>query len=363
MGKEKYRKEIEHLLSKSPVVSFLSIARIVKSKKKNVKQYDKQLIRNLLLKGVIKRLSKGCYTIHDDHSLAVYCFKPSYLGLQDAMSFHNVWEQETVPVIITAKKVRSGIRKILGMNVLIKRIDNKYLFGFDYHQQGSFYFPYSDIEKTFIDMVYFRQHIDKDIIKIFNDRMNRKKLFEYLKAYPQNIKKRISSIFPLTRAIFIGRFQPFHNAHLLDIKKILKEVDEIIIAIGSSQERNTLENPFSYAERSQMIVNVLKKNKIKNYKVYPVPDLYNDEKWIQYIKNNLPEFNIVNSGNRWTLKCFKKFDSKVKKIKLVEGISSTTIRNMIIKNKNWQKLVPKEVEDYIKKINGVERVKSIYVTK
>ena len=181
----------------------------------------------------------------------------------------------------------------------------------------------------------------------------------------------------MKRALFIGRFQPFHNAHLLDIKQILKEVDEVIIAIGSSQEKNTLENPFSYNERKQMIINVLKINKIKsyrnkvsgglknkkflsNYKIYPVPDLYNDKKWVNYIKKTLPKYDYVYSGNTWTLRCFKKHDSKVKKIKLIKGVSSTIVRNMIIKNKNWKEMVPEDISKYIEKIKGVERVKKIY---
>jgi len=164
----------------------------------------------------------------------------------------------------------------------------------------------------------------------------------------------------MNRALFIGRFQPFHNAHLLDIKKVLKEVNEVVIAIGSSQEKNTLENPFSYNERKQMIANALKKNKIGNCRIYQVPDLYNDRKWVEYMKNNLPMYEFVYSGNPWTLRCFKKFDSKVRKIKLIKGISSTIVRNMIIKNKNWKKLVPKEIFDYIGKINGEERIRKIY---
>ena len=163
----------------------------------------------------------------------------------------------------------------------------------------------------------------------------------------------------MTRALFIGRFQPFHNAHLIDVKKILKECDEIIIAIGSSQEKNTLENPFSYEERKEMILNVLKNYKIKNFKIYPVPDLYNDKKWVEYIKKNLPKFDYVYSGNPWTLRCLKKYNSKVKRIKLIKGISSTIIRNIMIKGKNWKKLVPKEIVEYTERINGVERVKEL----
>jgi len=163
-------------------------------------------------------------------------------------------------------------------------------------------------------------------------------------------------------ALFIGRFQPFHNAHLLDIKQILKEADKVIIAIGSPQENNTLENPFSYNERKQMIINALKKHKIKNYKICPVPDLYDDKKWINHIVKNLPIFDVVFSGNEWTIRCFKKHKIKIKKIRLLKNISSTRIREMMLKNKNWQKLVPEEVADYIEKIKGVERVKNIYST-
>ena len=124
MGKEKYQKEIAELFKNSPVVSFSSIARIVK-KTKNTGQYQKQLIRNLVLKGKIKKLAKGYYTLYDDPSLIVFCFKPSYLGLQNSLSFHNLWEQETIPVILTASKIRQGVREVMGVNVLLRRMKKK----------------------------------------------------------------------------------------------------------------------------------------------------------------------------------------------------------------------------------------------
>ncbi len=188
MGKEKYLRQIENLFEKSPVVDFASIERIIKNKK-NIKQYTKQLIRNLVLKNKIKILAKGYYTKHDESGLVVFCFKPSYLGLQDALSIHNLWEQETIPVIITAKKARQGIRKILGnANILIRRIDKKYLFGFEYTKQGDFYFPVSDIEKTFIDMVYFNENLSEEALKNIKKRANKKKLRQYLKKYPKRFR-------------------------------------------------------------------------------------------------------------------------------------------------------------------------------
>ncbi len=190
MGKKKYSDEIKALFGKSPVVDADSITRIVRSGK-NVRQYHKQLIRNLVIGGKIKRLAKGCYTAHEDTSLAVFCFKPAYLGLQDALSIHNLWEQETIPVIITARKVRNGIRSISGANILIRRIDKKYFFGYDYMKQGDFYFPVSDVEKTFIDMVYYNENISNELAASIKKRIDRKKLKSYLKRYPRMILKRI----------------------------------------------------------------------------------------------------------------------------------------------------------------------------
>ena len=189
MGRHKYQKMIKNLFKKSPVVDADSIRRIIKSKKQ-VRQYDKQLIRNLILNGSIKKLGKGFYTIYDDPSLAVFSFSPAYLGLQDALSFHGLWEQETIPVIITSKRVRAGIRKIMGSNILIRRIKPKYLFGFEYYKNGEFYMPYTDLEKTVIDIIYFNEALGSDTVKEVRNRINIKKFKSYLNAYPKKIRGR-----------------------------------------------------------------------------------------------------------------------------------------------------------------------------
>jgi predicted transcriptional regulator of viral defense system len=185
MGREKYIRGIEEFVKKSPLVDARSISQIIKDKKK-IKQYDKQLIRNLLKSGKLKRLAKGFYTTHDDPSLAVLCFKPAYLGLQDALAFHGLIEQETIPVVITSRRARPGIREIMGTNVLIRRLDNKYLFGFEYHQVGGFYLPVSDPEKTVIDMLYFKESLDIDF-----EGLDKEKLLKYLKKYPKKFRERV----------------------------------------------------------------------------------------------------------------------------------------------------------------------------
>lgn len=162
----------------------------------------------------------------------------------------------------------------------------------------------------------------------------------------------------MKRGLFIGRFQPFHFGHLQDIKNALKEVDELIIGIGSSNEENTKENPFTVKERIEMIDLVLPNNNISSYTVYPIQDFHDDKKWVENIESLVPKFDIVYTGNNWTERCFKgKY--KVKKVDMLDGISSTIIRNRILKNKNWEELVPKEVVEYIKEIKGVGRINEI----
>ena len=194
MGKEKYLLDIIRLFEKSAVVEFSSINRIVKHKKKT-NQYAKQIVRNLIKGGKIQKIGKGIYTSLNESSLVVFSFSSAYLGLQDALSFHNLWEQETIPIVITADNIRKGIRKIMGSNVLVRRINQKYLFGYEYYkyplENREIYIPYSDIEKTFIDMIYFRQPLDKEIILEFRKKINKKKLKEYLKKYPEKFEKKV----------------------------------------------------------------------------------------------------------------------------------------------------------------------------
>lgn len=163
----------------------------------------------------------------------------------------------------------------------------------------------------------------------------------------------------MKHGLFIGRFQPFHLGHLQDIKDALKEVDELIIGIGSSNEDLTRKNPFSAKERIEMINLVLQKYGIEKYKIFEIPDFHDDKIWVEYVEKNIPKFDIVYTGNEWTERCFRARGFNIKKVKILEDISSTIIRDRIINNKDWQSLVPKEVADFVFKIKGVERVKKI----
>src|SRR3989338_3889467 len=175
MGKTKYASDIKVLFKKSPLVSYSSLERIVQHKKK-IKGYTKLIVYHLLKKGAIKRITKGHYTNTDDITLAVLCFQPAYFGLQDALSFHGIWEQETIPIIITTKNVRTGIRSCMDSNILLRKIDKKYFFGITYQHHDNVAIPYSDIEKTFIDMIFFKENMSKEVLANFKEKINKNKL-------------------------------------------------------------------------------------------------------------------------------------------------------------------------------------------
>jgi len=122
------RKQIERVrdfLRKTPVADIRSIFMLARNR-----GYAWVLMNYLVRRGEVRRIMRGYYTIHEDPSLLVYCLQPAYLGLQDAMSFHNLWEQETVPVVLTCRRVRTGVRRVMGSNTVVRRISRRYLFGY-----------------------------------------------------------------------------------------------------------------------------------------------------------------------------------------------------------------------------------------
>ncbi len=84
--------------------------------------------------------------------------------------------------------------------------------------------------------------------------------------------------------IFIGRFQPFHLAHLAVIEEAFKHSQQVIILLGSAQPERTLKNVFSVAEREQMILAALPAGQQQRIRFGALVDVYNDVKWTKAVK-------------------------------------------------------------------------------
>lgn len=153
--------------------------------------YLNLFLHNLAKKKKIHRISRGIYTFYDDPQVVGFAFRPFYYGLQDAMSLHGIWEQETNPVVVTPRKVVPGLRQFEGANYVVRRLSRKMFFGHELMRYGKLWIPVSDVEKTFIDMVYFEQHIPNDALKEFKRKINGEKLSSYLEKCGEWLAGRI----------------------------------------------------------------------------------------------------------------------------------------------------------------------------
>ena len=59
-------------------------------------------------------------------------------------------------------------------------------------------------------------------------------------------------------AVYIGRFQPIHLAHLETIERALEKAKQLIIFVGTDSRPQTIKNPFNTKERFGIIKNAIK---------------------------------------------------------------------------------------------------------
>ena len=166
------------------------------------------------------------------------------------------------------------------------------------------------------------------------------------------------------RALFIGRFQPFHYGHLSALKWILEREREVVIAVGSAQYSHSFKNPFTLGERLEMIAAALKEEGLWS-RVIPVgvPDTDGRHSlWVQLVISYSPRFTRVYSNEPLTRMLFEEAGYEAKGIpffkrELYEG---TRIRRLIAQGGDWEGLVPPAVARLIKEVGGVERLRRLW---
>lgn len=165
--------------------------------------------------------------------------------------------------------------------------------------------------------------------------------------------------------LYIGRFQPFHKGHLSVVKRALKEVEKLIIVIGSAQYQNQEDNPFSAEERQDMIELSLRDAQIeplikgeKQYRIIPLKDIHDNDKWPEHVKRHVPPFDLIFAGDDGLVKELFEMHTNVP-VKIIEEeifIRGRKIREKMIEEADWEKWVTPSVANYLKKIKGTERL-------
>lgn len=181
MGKKVHIDELRRFARSTPAFKARDAELLVKDR-----GYALLLLHNLAKRGELNRVARGWYTLLKDPVVSVFTFEPAYLGLQEALSIRNLWEQETNVVVVTAGKAKPGIRQALGGTVIVHRIDPAYFFGFDYVRYGDFHVPVSDREKTLIDLVYFDESPGHELLGRLARDADSRVLTKYLSRYPSS---------------------------------------------------------------------------------------------------------------------------------------------------------------------------------
>lgn len=169
-----------------------------------------------------------------------------------------------------------------------------------------------------------------------------------------------------TVGLFVGRFQPIHKGHVKAIKRIMEEVGELIIVVGSAQYSHQMDNPFTAGERVTMIRLALQEAGIDMSRccIIPVPDVHAHHLWVARVVASVPRFDVVFTNEPLTNRLFREANFTVKPIPFYRRkvCSSTEVRRRMLEGKDWEEIVPSSVVAYIKEINGVERIRDLIRT-
>ncbi len=160
----------------------------------------------------------------------------------------------------------------------------------------------------------------------------------------------------MERALIIGRFQPIHNGHMEMIRRAARKY-ELIIAIGSPLKSHTVDNPFTGGERYEMITRALDRDGIEAV-VIPIPDIEYNAVWPSHVMALCPPFDVVLSNNPLTIELFSPYKRVIETDMFSrKEYSGKEIRRRMMEGEPWDELVPAAVVEYIKEIDGCERIR------
>jgi len=169
-----------------------------------------------------------------------------------------------------------------------------------------------------------------------------------------------------TIGLIVIRAQGFHNGHVALANMAFRECDIVIIAMGSTQESRTINNPWSPKERRTMWEMVFgKSGKHSKLKIVELRDIGSVSKiaWASHVFGkieglNLPKPTHYYAGSKhdasWFDSMNEEFGKDTLQIRILDRLtksicmSGTEIRKSILDNSNeWKKYVPPVLVEYM----------------
>ena len=161
--------------------------------------------------------------------------------------------------------------------------------------------------------------------------------------------------------VLIGRFQPFHNAHLEIVKRSTALCDRLVIITGSAAQPRTYKNPFTSQEREFMIRDATRGMLgAISISIEANPDtMYNDQAWAVRVQALVAK--NTREGDRIGIIGHKKDESSFyldmfpqwgyENVEEIEPLSAVNIRDLYFKRdvnmKFIKHVVPETTYDFL----------------
>lgn len=149
------------------------------------------------------------------------------------------------------------------------------------------------------------------------------------------------------RALVVGRFQPVHKGHVALLQRALEDCQEVVVGIGSSAAKTSLRNPFSAAERRQMLTACFPADVASGrLRIIDVPDIHDPPRWAAHVLALSGPVNRVFGNDDDTLALFEMANLPVVRTGLVERerFQANHIRVQLAEDDPaWRKAVPAPV--------------------
>lgn len=161
--------------------------------------------------------------------------------------------------------------------------------------------------------------------------------------------------------VFIGRFQPFHLAHLQTVQIALQHSRKVILALGSAQPERNLKNPFLAQEREHMILSNFTEADQARIQFVHIIDVYNDVKWVKLVKERVA--SVTQLGQKiglighfkdessYYLQLFPEWEM-LELDSLVGAISATPLREAYYRGEIQREFFPQGTIDFLQKFQS-----------
>ncbi|MVN85861.1 NUDIX domain-containing protein [Deinococcus sp. HMF7620] len=163
-----------------------------------------------------------------------------------------------------------------------------------------------------------------------------------------------------TFGVYIGRFEPPHQAHLLVMLEALQSVQKLIVVIGSARAARNIKNPFTADERQELIVAMLRDAGVPRARllfVHVRDYFYNEALWLSEVQGgvaghtrgstDIALIGHIKDESSYYLRSFPAWEFIPTHV--VSPLSATDVRTAYFENRlhDVQEMVPASIHAFL----------------